>query len=216
VGAAAYRVERAPKASGPWAIAGDDIDESFAPYRSLFADESAPAGDWYYRVRAKNAAGMSEPSIVFGPVTVSSATVVDELADFTKVQSKEGALEIKTRDCRRAKEDPHRAAGEAGAALVYRLPTAIEGFRVFAFFPRDLADLKFSVSVDGRNYRELKVDQENYFRGAGDYGYWKPVMYHAANVGSGQKFLKIAFTGETQIGRVEIQRALEKKPTATE
>jgi hypothetical protein len=216
VGADTYRIERAPKASGPWTIAGDDIDESFSPYRPMFDDELAPEGGWYYRVRAKNAAGISEPSNVFGPVKVSRTTLVDELADFTKIQTKDGPIEIKSRDCRRAKEDPHRAAGDAGAVLVYRLPTPIEGFRVFAFFPRDVADLSFAVSTDGRDFRAIKVEQENYFRGAGDYGYWKPVMYHAVNVGPGQTFLKITFAGETQVGRVEIMRALDKQPSAGE
>jgi hypothetical protein len=47
--------------------------------------------------------------------------------------------------------------------------------------------------------------------GAGDYGFWEPVLYHAENIGSGAKFLKIELTGETQIGRVEIIHALEPK-----
>ena len=88
-------------------------------------------------------------------------------------------LEIKTRDCRKAKEDARRAAGSAGDALIYRLPTSIEGFRVFTFFPQDVHDLKFAVSTDGKTYHEVAADKEIYFAGAGDYGYWKSVLYHA-------------------------------------
>jgi hypothetical protein len=146
-----------------------------------------------------------------GPVKVTHATMVYELADFSKVQAQQGRLEIKTRDCRKAKEDAHRAAGNAGDALIYRLPAAIEGFRVSVFFPQDIADLKISVSADGQTYRDVTAGREIYFNGAGDYNYWKPVLYHAENISGDGKFLKIELTGDTQIGRVEIIHALEPK-----
>lgn len=210
VGAASYDVERAPKRSGPWKTVGDGIDESTVQYYPLFADESVPAGEWFYRVIAKNGSGVSKPSNVVGPVTVTHDTLVDNLADFSKVSDREGKLEIKTRDCRQAKEDAARAAGKAGDALIYKLPTSIEGFRVFTFFPGDVADLKFSISDDGRTYRDVSAGKDEYFSGAGDYNYWKPVRYHAEHLSGTGKFLKIEMTGETQIGRVEIAHALEK------
>ncbi|MGA9779760.1 MAG: cellulase family glycosylhydrolase [Limisphaerales bacterium] len=211
VGAAGYNVERAPKRSGPWKVVGAGIDESAVQYYPLFNDESVPGGEWFYRIIAKNGSGVSKPSNVVGPVTVTHDTLVDNLADFSKVFAREGNLEIKTRDCRKAKEDVDRAAGTAGDALVYRLPTPIEGFRVFAFFPGEVADLKFSISDDGRTYHDIPAGKNEYFSGAGDYNYWKPVLYHAENVTGAGKFLKIEMTGETQIGRVEITHILEKK-----
>jgi hypothetical protein len=211
VGAASYTVERAPKADGPWMIAGANIDESFVQYRPLFNDESAPKGNWYYRVRAKNEAGLSEPSNVVGPVAVTHATLVDELADFSKVHARQGQIGITTRNCRRAKEDAHRAAGDAGDALIYELPTSIEGFRVFTLFPHNVVDLKCSISDNGQTYHDIHVSKNEYFGGAGDYGFWEPVLYHAENIGGGAKFLKIELTGETQIGRVEIIHALKPK-----
>jgi hypothetical protein len=178
-------------------------------YCPLFADESAPGGEWFYRVLAKNGAGVSKPSNVVGPVNVTHDTLVDNLADFSKVQARQGALEIQSHKCRDAKEDASRAAGRAGDALVYQLPTAIEGFCVFSFFPGDVADLKFSVSDDGQTYRYVPAGRTDYFSGAGDYNYWKPVLYHAENVSGSGKFLKIELTGETQIGRMEITHALD-------
>ncbi len=210
VGAANYTVERSPKASGPWTVVGRAIDESLVQYRPLFNDEAAPGGEWYYRVRANNESGSSEPSNVVGPVKVTHDTLVDELADFSRVYAMQGNLEIKTRNCRKAKEDANRAGGAAGDALIYRLPTAIENFRVFVFFPNDVADLKFVVSADGKTYHEVDASKETYFHGAGDYGYWKPVLYQAGQVGADAKFLKIELTGETEIGRVEITRELGK------
>ncbi|HUA39085.1 MAG TPA: cellulase family glycosylhydrolase [Candidatus Sulfopaludibacter sp.] len=210
VGAASYRVERAPKRNGPWKVVGDEIDECAVQYYPPFADESVPRGEWFYRVVAKNESGVSKPSDVVGPVTVTHDTLVDNLNDFSRVYIRQGNLEIKTRDCREAKEDAARATGAAGDALIYKLPTPIAGFHVFAFFPGEVADLKFSLSDDGRTYREVAAGKHEYFSGAGDYNYWKPVRYDAENVTGAGKFLKIEMTGETQIGRVEIIHAPEK------
>src|ERR1019366_3217260 len=138
------------------------------------------------------------------PVKVTHATLMDELADFSKVQAQQGRLEIKKRDCRKAKEDAHRDGGNAGDVCFYLCPALIEGFRVFVFFPGNVADLKFAVSADGKTYRNVTAGREIYFNGVGDYNYWKPVLYHAENIGGGGRFLKIELTGETQIGRVEI------------
>jgi mannan endo-1,4-beta-mannosidase len=211
VGASAYVVERAAKRNGPWTQIGNPVDESFVQYRPLFVDESATAGKWYYRVCARNSSGTSKPSNVSDPVKVTHATFVDELADFTRLHAREGNLEIRSRDCRQAKEDAHRVRGESGAALIYRIPTAIAGFRVFAFFPREITDPKFAVSADGQTYREVTVEKVSYYQGAGDYGYWKPVLYQVKKLGAnGPKFFKLTFTGETQVGRVEITRAFGK------
>ena len=116
-----------------------------------------------------------------------------------------------TRDCRKVKEDAHRAAGMAGDNLVYQLPMAVEGFRVFAFFPGDIADLKFAVSTDGQEYHDVAAGKKVYFTGAGDYGYWKPVLYQLRGIGSRGRFLRIELTGKTQIGRVEISGALNSE-----
>ena len=128
---------------------------------------------------------------------------MDELADFSKVTSQSGDWKIADRNCRSAKEDAYRAAGVAGDVLVYRLPNAVQSFRVFTFFPKEEHDVKFSVSDDGENYHDVVAQKEIYFHGAGEYGYWKPVLFHAEKI-TGGKFLKIELTGETQIGRVEI------------
>lgn len=204
VGAESYIVERAAEEKGPWIVAGAGIDESFTQYRPLFADESASKGKWFYRVRAKSSSGVSTPSNVVGPVTVRHASLVDELADFSRALSTSGNLKLATHDTRKAKEDAHRVTGAASAALFYERPTEIEDVRVFAFFPAAIADLKFSISNDGRNYGPISASRDAVPQASDDYGYWKPVMFHAENL-SGGRFLKIELTGETQIGRVEIE-----------
>ena len=209
VGAAGYQVERAAKSDGPWEIIASNVDEAAVQYRPLFADENVPAGKWFYRVRAQNGAGISEPSNIIGPVSVKNETFVDELADFSRIDFRQGDWKIADRDCRKSKEDASRAAGNAGDELVYQLPTAIKSFRVFAFFPNNVRAPKFSISDDGRTFHEVAAQNEMYFAGAGDYGYWKPVLYHAGKIRGG-RFLKITLAGETQIGRVEISHEAEK------
>ena len=202
VGATSYQVERAEKRDGDWQIISSNVDEAFTQYRPQFADENVPAGKWFYRVRAKNDSGISEPSNVES-VRVKNDTLVDELADFSKINSQSGDWQISNRDCRSAKEDASRAAGNVGDTLTYELPNAVKSFCVFAFFPKEESDLKFSISADGRNFHDVAAQKEIYFHGAGEYGYWKPVLFHAEKIHGG-KFLKIELTGETQIGRVEI------------
>ena len=224
VGAKRYQVERAAEENGNlnlpgdgahpvggnWHIVSSSVDEASTQYRPQFADENVPAGRWYYRVRAGNDAGLSEPSNVVGPVAVTHATLVDELTDFTKTRAHSGTIRLETHDSRKAKEDATRAAGNAGDSLTYRLPTAIEGFRVFVFFPQDVADLEFSVSADGKNFQPVKAGRQDYSVGANAYGYWKPAVFHAEDIKGDARFLKIGLTGETQIARVEITHELDK------
>ena len=203
VGASGYQVERSPKKSGPWRIVTTNVDEAFTQYRPQFADETVPAGNWFYRVRAKNDSGMSDGSNIVGPVKTQSATLVDELADFSKINSHTGDWKTVNRDCRPAREDAHRAVGVAGDQLVYELPSAIESFRLFVFFPKTESAVTFFTSTDGKTFHEVTAQKESYFHGSGEYGYSRPVLFHAENIPDG-KFLKIELNGETQIGRVEI------------
>lgn len=205
VGAGGYSVERAARRSGPWTVVADNVDESFTQYQPLFNDVQARRGKWFYRVRAGNAAGFSEPSNVVGPTKVRHITLVDELADWSKVHSRAGGLEIHSRDCRSAMEDAHRAGGQAGSALVYQVPTPVAGARVMVFFPKEPADLKFRLSADGTTFRPAKTTRTDYPFGAGDYGYWRRASYEIEPSDKRDRFVEIKFTGEAQISRVEIR-----------
>jgi hypothetical protein len=203
VGAKSYLVERSAKMDAEWTIVGFNIDEAFTQYRPQFADENVPAGKWFYRVRARNDAGISEPSNIVGPVDVKTASLVDELADFSKISSKSGNWTIANGGSRVTKEDIHRAAGSAGDTLIYKLPSTIDSFKVYCFFEKAVAAIKISASDDGVEFHEIAAQMENDFHGPGDYGYWKPVLFHAESIPGGT-FLKLQLTGGTQISRVEI------------
>ncbi len=77
-GASAYDVERAVSISGPWTVVGADISDAKDVSRGpLFIDSSAVAGTvYYYRVKAKNTAGVSGASNVIGPVTGAAVNPV--------------------------------------------------------------------------------------------------------------------------------------------
>jgi hypothetical protein len=81
------------------------------------------------------------------------------------------------------------------------------GFKIFAFFPHEVSDLKFSASANGQTYQDVSPAKEVCFQGAGDYHYWESVMYNAEKLPEGATFLKLEFTGEAQIGRVELRFA---------
>jgi hypothetical protein len=204
VGATGYRVERATRRAGPWATVAEGVDETAVQYRPLFADETAPRGRWFYRVRARNAAGHSAPSNVVGPVHVNQVTLVDELADFTRLRERHGTLEVKSHECRKAQEDIHRLAGRPGSALIYQTAGPIRRVRVYAFSPGEVADFRFARSSDGRAYAPVAGHGEVLFTGAGDYGYWKPARYECVFPAGQERWLRIEYGAEAQIARIEI------------
>jgi hypothetical protein len=203
-GATGYDVERAPDTNGPWTVVGANVDESLVQYRPLFSDTSAGKGNWFYRVRARNSAGASEPSNLVGPVTVTHGTLVDELSDLSRLHAQSGTLSVQTRDCRKAREDAHRLAGVAGSAIVYQLPGAPNACRLDAFFPGEVADFRFSVAAEGQDFQPVPSTKRVCFQGAGDYGYWKAVRFECKPAAPGATLLRVEFGGEAQIGRIEI------------
>ncbi|RYY25491.1 MAG: hypothetical protein EOO04_11870 [Chitinophagaceae bacterium] len=95
-GARHYVVERATSRKGPWVSVSGNIDIGFDLYfYPMFTDSSAKTGSgYYYRVRGKNASGITPPSNIVGPVKVNKRMVMDNLLDFTKVYSKSSNLKI--------------------------------------------------------------------------------------------------------------------------
>jgi hypothetical protein len=216
-GASGYNVERAenkdpasPKgsaeASGPWVVAGRDISDAAAQYRPLFNDTGAESGkSYYYRVIAANSAGASEPSNVIGPVAVPCKTLVDEMQDWRFIDKHSGKLSLETNQARKFKEDSHRLKGTAGSSVIYKIEAPVISWKVFAYFPGNISDFNFSVSADGQNFRPIKFSRHDYFTGKGDYNYYPPVLYTGAGTEVDTKFLKIEYTAEAQISRVEIK-----------
>jgi len=205
-GAESYIVERATDKKGLWVVAGENVSDADVQYRPLFNDTTAPLGiKYYYRVNAKNSAGVSEPSNVVGPVYAYCKTLIDEMKDLNSISSYDGKLWIENNEARRYKEDINRLVGKDGASIIYKLDESIISFKLYAFFENDISDFKFSVSEDGKTFKPAAFERNTYDIGKGDYDYYRPVLYSGAWGETNYKYLKIQFTGNAVLSRIEIK-----------
>jgi mannan endo-1,4-beta-mannosidase len=206
VGASSYEVERAATSNGPWTVVGHNVDDTRVQYRSLFADETAePINSYYYRVRARNAAGSSALSNVVGPVRVEAYTIVDELSDFSRVFTHGGDAVPVSANARAYKEDAHRLKGSAGSWITYRTLHPLRYARVLAFMEGSEKNIEFYVSQDGSSFSRLEPKVSRFPTEVNPYGYKLPIQYELARLSPGKHFLKIVFSGDAQISRVELQ-----------
>ena len=66
-GASGYDIERAERRDGGWRRIAENVSDAGVAYRPLFSDTTAHANrDYFYRVSARNAAGVSPPSEAYG------------------------------------------------------------------------------------------------------------------------------------------------------
>ncbi len=206
--AACYDVERAESANGPWQIVGRDVSDAETAHRPLFNDESAEIGkSYFYRVRAKNQGGISEPSNVAGPIQVHARTLVDELINFGVLFSKRGKLTLQATHSRPFKEDAHRLRGEAGAEVVYYVPGSVREARCYGFANNVEGIWEVSASTDGQSYQPLKPSVQSFFAGKADYDYQQPLLLLVRELPGGSRYLKLRFLHEAQLSRVEISYA---------
>ncbi len=204
-GAAAYDVERAETKDGPWTVVGRDISDAAVQYRPLFSDADVElGGSYFYRVTAKNAGGGSNPSNIVGPVKVTRLSLIDEMQDLNKMYAFTGKVKIISSDARMCKEDVHRLPGTKGMRLVYRVPGPIDSFKVYAFLNGNAELPALAVSEDGKAFTKLTPKISDFSGGQNYYGYLTPILYEADARRHKARYLAIEFTGDAQIGRIEI------------
>jgi len=205
VGASGYDVERSTKRVGPWIVVGPNVDDTTTPYRPLYADSQAePDKTYYYRVRARNSAGTSEPSNVVGPVSVADYSIVDEFEDFSHAVAHDESLSIETKNARQYKEDIHRLKGSAGNWITYRFPQQLRSARILVFMEEAAKDFDFFVSADGSSFVKVDAKVDRFPTEVNPYGYKLPIQYEISNASAGNRFLKIVFETNAQISRVEL------------
>ncbi len=205
-GADGYDVERSEHADGPWQKAAFELSDARVQYRPLFDDESAEAGkSYFYRVRARNSAGLSRPGNIVGPVNVTHSVLVDELVNESKIYFRHGGLALRRNEARRYKEDISRLDGQQGAWVFYRVTGPISSFRIYTFSKVDGGGVNFSLSSDGRRFEPIETAVTDYSSGQGEYGYLSPILYSADAVEGSPRFLRIDFEDDVALSRVEIR-----------
>ncbi len=204
--AAAYDLERAPSADGPWQVIAADLSDANTAHRPLYNDLNAELGrPYYYRVRAKNISGVSAPSNIIGPILKKHHTLVDEFFNYGIIFSRNDEVSIQNENARYFKEDSHRLKGQKNGRIIYYTPSAMNKVIIYFFSDREEAPLDVSISTDGKTFSPLEMKTFNYFSGKGDYDYLRPIKWTANVISNDIHYLKIHFLHETQIGRVEIQ-----------
>jgi mannan endo-1,4-beta-mannosidase len=207
-GASGYDVERREPGESDWQVIARDVPDAHVQYRPLLADVTAEPGRQYeYRVRARTAAGVSEPSAAFGPVELTHRTFVDELRSASKMFLTEGSLRFRTDQARKYKEDAHGLEGVRGSAAVYHTGSAIRGGRVFLFADAPGQHLGFQVSKNGRRFRAYEPTLE--MIPAGDvatYGYRQPFLYRLDDLPAGIRYLRLELGGTSaRVTRIELE-----------
>ncbi|HEX6622151.1 MAG TPA: fibronectin type III domain-containing protein, partial [Pyrinomonadaceae bacterium] len=205
-GAAGYDIERATKRGGPWTVVGRDVDDTRVQYRPLFSDDTASEGtSYYYRARAKNAAGASAPSNVVGPLRAEGRTIIDELGDFSRTFARGGLVQLETANARPYKEDTHRLRGGAGGWVTYRTAGPLRSAAVLVFTEGAGDDFELYLSRDGASFEKAEPKVSRFPTAVNPDGYKLPVRYELAAPAPGTRFLKIVFRAEAQLSRVELR-----------
>jgi hypothetical protein len=206
-GANSYDIERSDESSD-WRTIAYGISDAEVQYRPLYADETTVPGRSYaYRVRARNLAGLSEPSEPFGPIEISHRTFVDELQTNSKMFFTEGTLWFRTNEARKYKEDAHGLEARKGSAAVYHLPATITGGRIYLFADDEGKHLTFTVSKNGERFKTYTPTLETIAAGdVATYGYRQPFIYHLEDLPKASRYLRLEFQGtDARLTRVELE-----------
>jgi len=206
-GASSYIIERKGEESGEWITLSDSITDTRA-YRPLFNDKTVEVGkSYYYRVKAKNSSGVSEPSEAFGPVSADYLMMIDEMENDNNFYGRMGNLRfLKFEDMVRAKEDRNRIAGKDGDYIVYKIPETISSLQVDAFFAKDDAkDLKVLTGENVESFRPLAVTKSVFPNFTNVYKFFLPVRYSAEKIPAAHRFIKIILADDVQLSSVEVK-----------
>lgn len=205
IGAQGYDIERSNSMNGEWINIGRDISDAHIAYGPLFNDQTAKIGDTYfYRVKAKNFGGISDPSNIVGPIKVDNLKLIDNMKNFAVLYSKSKDVKLDTESTRAYKEDFHRLKGKDDSYIIYFVPGYIRSFEIFCFSKDEESNLKFSLSANGKDFLPVSAHKENLDIGKLDYNYVPPILVQGKSLSNSDKYFKIEFTDDTQIGRVEI------------
>ena len=203
MGASGYHVERADSKEGSWKIVGYNVSDADDPYFPLFHDETARIGhSYFYRVRALNAAGLSEASNIAGPVDITELALIDRMKNYGTLYHSKGVQPVTGKD-RDYKEIINRIRGEAGAEITYSIPGLLKKFSVYSFEQKEIPQLIIEGSFNGNHWKELEISPESFLNSEENYNYLIPRIYSYDQAES-YKYIIIRFKGLVDVARVEI------------
>jgi len=208
-GAAAYDVQRSASKGGPWRTVAWNVDDIATPGFALFSDTTAaPGQSYFYRVLARNRAGISPPSGAFGPVAVDYLTRVDDARNLGMVADARG-ITVRSGDQRSFKEAHSRLHGEPGAWLSYTAPGVLRELRLFAY-EQPAADgtapqpaLRLSTSKDALTWTPADAGLQRYPSPEKNYEYLVPVRYRLRPP-AGARYVRADFGAAADIVRAEL------------
>lgn len=204
MGASGYDVERSASQDGPWTTLAHGIDDIDTPGFPLFSDTRAtPGKHYYYRVRARNAAGVSAASNVAGPVEVGHLTRVDPARNLAVLHESEG-VEVRSGEYRSFKEAFSRLHAEQGGHIVYTAPGRLIGIRLYAYESNREPAISMSWSDDGIEWRPLDANVRNFASSEKNYDYRVPTRYVTAIDESRRGYFRADFSDAVDIVRAEI------------
>lgn len=206
-GASGYDIERASTKSGPWTQITYNKDDMETPGFALYTDENAPLDTPVcYRIIARNAGGMSNPSTPYCIDKLDYLTRVDNARNLSYLNTFEG-IEVAYGDNRSYKEAFSRLKGETGAVLTYAAPSEETlALRIFAYDDDKSPNIKLSVSSDGETFQSVTPTLSIYASDEKNYAYKVPIQYELSTEQlSNVKLIKLNFTGTSDIVRTEIE-----------
>lgn len=209
-GADSYAIERAETVDGPWQVIAAEASDAEVAYRPLFTDRTARVGGRYcYRVSARNASGLSQPSLVVGPVTIQQLCLVDELQDFTVAQAHAGTLALNNAFNALYAEHLFRAKGVADDWIRYQVPGTITSLALTAFQAQQPLVLIIEVSGDGEVWSRIEPQrQERPLRsppGGAAGGQKRTQVEYRSEVPAGMRWVTIRWAGPGELDRVEVR-----------
>ncbi|SNY99575.1 hypothetical protein [Flagellimonas pacifica] len=203
-GATGYDVYRAEGEDELFVQVGFNVSDAANQYVPHFEDNTVQLGkSYYYKIKAINKHGASGFSNTVGPVLAETFALIDNMNNFGKVFFSSESVTLESSNDRIFKEDMYRFKGNSGDEMIYYVPGNLKKVKIYSFSQGTEGNLTLSIAADNNAYQNQSVSPTNYNNGKGDYGYWIPILYDVEVVNEAS-YLKIKFSKETQISRVEL------------
>lgn len=173
-----------------------------------FSDTSVALDEsYYYRVAAKNASGIFEPSETSNPVLANNRIMIDEFENDANLFSISAGVKFLPYDrVDQIKEDGSLLRGAIGEYIVYKLPKRIDSLYLDAFFTTASRDsnIEFSAGISPENCSSITSTREVFEPYKNEYGAHAACRYILRNIPPEHRFIKTNLSDNVELSRIEI------------